>query len=459
MVILASQSISVEQTIENGHCPGVQTLDFSQEGHRDFRNARYTPLEPRDPLFWYWTTEESGKPPIDSYQSPSEYLQRIANTTAVQQKVLQPQVSSNETCGKNWDCRYTLRFTGPGYRCEDLSEGAGPPRAFHGLSSPVDPMTLFPNGNYSYHSIANQGEYPRYPNPSEPGFGAFRTEPIIWAGYSLWTGPEEIREESLGLDPQPEYYTPHFFACELWETEYQVEFQNYQGVQSTTVQARNYTKLLINTTLTNDGTPDNATAVPIDRYVFPLPDRYAYQYTAAFHSIGKVFRDLVNGFRPLNETVKPFTYTEARYTKLFPNRDVLFPVPDLMDATRSLFEDLLLSVLSDNKLLPVVPAVGQFSPQISVSEQPTNGTHGYPCVRTQIPNRFQYSSIKLWLVYGVSLGLAAASVIVGTCSVIQNGGVLQNTRFTSIAVLLQHCGYGYDSLKELGAGGGLSAPR
>lgn len=467
MVILAGLSISVEPTTEPALCPGVKTLNFSQEGLWNFTIPQGDPLFPRTSVSWFW-----GEQPFYYYQSPSESLARMANTSAAEKKTLEPQqMSTNETCGDGWDCNYNISFVGPGYKCEDLSQGAGPvPQTFQGQASPIDPSTLFPNGNFSYYAIADQGDYPQvsYAQYSGPApqdsdlpetFGAFRTEPIIWVGYSRWSGPDNLREQSLA-----EYYTPHFFACELQETEYTVGSWHYQGNQriTTKVLSRNHVRSFFNTTFTHenadDGTPDNTTAVPKDNYVLMRPDQNSYRHTAAFHSLGKVFRDLVNGFRLTNDSVHPLTYTNARYTKLFPNREVLFPVDDLMNTTQSMFEDILLSMFSDIQMLPVVPAAGGFAQAESAPEQKANDTQAqtqrvpYPCTRTKDQNRFQYKWFRLWLLYGISLILAAACIATGTWSVVQNQGVLQNTRFTSIAVLLEHCGYGGDILREQDTG-------
>lgn len=77
-------------------------------------------------------------------------------------------------------------------------------------------------------------------------------------------------------------------------------------------------------------------------------------------------------------------------------------------------------------------------------KQEGNETTMYPCIRSKLENRFHYHPIELGAVYGVSVILAVAAVAVGTVSVMQNGGVLKNTRFSSIATLLQHCGYSLD---------------
>ncbi|KAI0849192.1 hypothetical protein F5Y00DRAFT_235882 [Daldinia vernicosa] len=56
----------------------------------------------------------------------------------------------------------------------------------------------------------------------------------------------------------------------------------------------------------------------------------------------------------------------------------------------------------------------------------------YPCVRSRLENRYIYHARDLWVVYSIAIFLAAAGAGAGTLAILENEGVLRNTRFSSI---------------------------
>ncbi|KAK8044162.1 hypothetical protein PG993_004186 [Apiospora rasikravindrae] len=422
MVILASQAMSVEPTIDQALCPGITTLNFSLESVEEWRKATK----------------------IDGV---------LSNALTLGFKL-------DQACGPDWDCRYTIKFTGPGYKCEIASVGRDNKlRGSRHMVAPFGPEIIIPKGNFSYYVHATEGEYGAEQMSSvasggmpwtakgdlmEPPFprnlGAFRTEPVIWVGHSSTIGSGKatnIRSEP-GWD---DYHLPTFFSCELFETEYTVEFEHSRGVQLTSVLDREYLAPIVDTTYARntpamDGTNDNITAFPESNYVYP-EDVSWYRYVAAFHSLGRVFRDVINGTMDATIPMYPIVNTGAYQTKLMDPRNYFFPVPNLMEAMRSMFEDILLSMFNYPEFLVVAWAA---DPSRVAGEREGDKTTMYPCTKSKPENRLRYHPIELAVVYGVSIILAAAAIGVGTVSVIRNGGVLKNTRFSSIATLLQHCG-------------------
>lgn len=468
MVILASQALSVEPTIDETQCPGIRTLNFWHERRENWRAAtRFdNGLFGHSVSQWNTTSSDITQPEwFDYYTAPSEPIRSIASMALKQQRAIYSSGVSNTTCGPEFDCRYNVSFVGPGYKCTPVKIlPSQDTNSTQMASPPFDESILIPRGNYSYYVYATGGEYSmaQMANVSTGGIpvdgppfpqhlGAFRTEPVVWVGYSVITGsgPLPQTREFPGWD---DYYTAQLYRCDMFETRYTVDFDQYQGRQSTRVRARDYLKPLINTTYipemdANDGTNDDITAVPQNQYVYPNRDIGQYRYVAAFHSIGLVFRNFINGTIYSHNVSSPFPspYNEVMASKIYGTRNNILPPPDVVGSIQSMFEDILLSILSNSQFLAV--SFAGDSSRIA-GDQEGDETTMYPCTRSKLENRFRYDPLELGAVYGVSMILAAVSVAVGTVSVVQNGGVLKNTRFSSIATLLQHCGYSLDDYRQ-----------
>lgn len=466
MVILASQALSVEPTIDKASCPGIRTLNFSHEALENWR----VPTRFSDGLFGHSvslynsTTVNTTSPGwFDYYTMPSDPIEDLARMVATQQRVVYSPDASQRACGSEWDCRYNISFIGPGYQCKsvDIQPSTDNSTAKTAIP-PFDEGILIPRGNYSYYAYASGGEYsgvqmenvlpggmPLEGPPFPQNLGVFRTEPVIWVGHStiIGSGPVPTNRTSPGWN---DYFTAHMFRCDMFETRYIVEFNHYQGSQSTRIVARDRMNLLLNTTYApgvdaNDGTQDKITAFPQDRYVYPNRDKELYRYVAAFHSLGLVFRKLINGTIDSSDVHFPIQDTAAIRSRVIDRLHLYFTVPDVMETMESTFEDVILSMFSYPQFLAVSFAG---DPSRIAGYQGGDETTMHPCIRTKLENRFQYDVLELGAVYGVSVILAVAAVAVGTVSVVQNGGALKNTRFSSIATLLQHCGYSLDDYRQ-----------
>ncbi|KAK6854158.1 hypothetical protein PG995_009251 [Apiospora arundinis] len=219
MVILASQSISVEPTMDKAMCPGVKTLNFSLESVLDWRNnTKIDGLTSRSVSEWNTTRKGGEADFFDYWTFTSTFMKGIAWAAIYQKRAVYKPSASQEACGLDWNCRYTIRFTGPGYNCNITSAGVGSTsKGLRGNVPPFSTDSLLPRGNLSYIAYATGGEYaaeqmkdedvyfggiPKMDPPYPKSLGAFRVEPVLWVGYSSATrsGEEPYNRTQPGWD-------------------------------------------------------------------------------------------------------------------------------------------------------------------------------------------------------------------------------------------------------------------
>lgn len=246
VVILTANTLLVEprRMTYNTTCPAVRTLNFSFEETNEWR----TPTE-IDGLFenpvslWNTTRPSDDSDPnwFDYYTGPSSGFQQTTTLGAFLEEVVARKSASVDICGAGWNCTFTINFTAPGYQCTELASGVDsvPRNLTQETGEAVPPFgtdLLLPRGNYSYYAYTSGGEYsmqqlknvgiggmPQMDPPYPDHFGALRTEPVIWVGYSVLNHPNQTqpsRNES-GWD---DAFTPKIFACEHRETVYVANF-------------------------------------------------------------------------------------------------------------------------------------------------------------------------------------------------------------------------------------------
>jgi hypothetical protein len=161
-----------------------------------------------------------------------------------------------------------------------------------------------------------------------------------------------------------------------------VQFNYSSGEQITTITNRKFLEPVMNTTfqpdkLDNGGTKDNTTALPESGYICPT-DLKRYRITAAYHSLGLVSRQLLDGKLYYRRTGQTVQETEATKTGLIDMKTYL-PAPNIMNEFRSLYENIILSFFWDTQFLAVAwaddPSQLTFMPPSS-SYSPTK--HEYP---------------------------------------------------------------------------------
>ncbi|KAI0003543.1 hypothetical protein F4779DRAFT_601596 [Xylariaceae sp. FL0662B] len=453
VIILTSNTLTVEMAlrVDNGTCPGIRTLNFDKEELEDFRSPTKI-----DHLFglsvntWNTTSQDTTSPDwFDYWTAPSEKFTQVATQAVYMEQAIAKTEAHIDICGPGWNCTYTVNFTAPAYKCSEVASGVGSQIKPVGEQKPPSGLStklLLPEGNNSYYAFTSGGEYenmqlkdvetggmPKTKPPFPEDLGVFRTEPIIWVGYSVRANPDEPAPANRSIPGWDDAFVPKVIACEHHEAEYTVRFNLTGGQQFTNITNRKFLHRVIDTTWTqgeyaNDGTNDNTTAVPKSNYVYPR-DVHHYRRVAAFHSVGWQLRAFINGTLDSRQTDNPIQYTKAIQTKLLDPRHEYFPFADLAERIQSLHEDIVFSLFSNQQFVSVVWAAHPSEISGTVAG---NSSTEYPCERSRMENRYAYHERDLWIVYSVAIGLALAGVASGTRALLENEGVLRNTRFSSI---------------------------
>ncbi|KAK8018330.1 hypothetical protein PG991_007520 [Apiospora marii] len=486
VIILTSNTLVVElaQDVQNTNCSGIRTLNFSQEMTEDWRNAtRINGLIGTSLTNWN-TTKNPNIPDnaenwFDYYTSASKQFSQVATLSTFSHQVMTANNASWEICGNGWNCTYTVNFTAPGYKCTELTNGTGSkPKQLGENIAPFGMEVLLPEGDNSYYVHATQGDYSgmQYKNVSTggmpigvdgklipnkdlpPNLGTFRTEPILWIGYSVWkdqnTNPPNNRTEP-GWN---ESFVPKIFACEHYVTDYVVDFKFDSKEQTATVKNRDFRHPIIDTVYkpgidANDGTSDNITATPEKNYVYPK-DLGPYRLVAAYHSLGSHLRKFINGTIGSMPVSNPIGNSDVIQTKLVDPTRQLFPYPNLPELVQEFYEDIILSLFSNQQFLAVVWAAKPDTKSGATTTGPKTGlgispdkdktkdekdkarqvdpSILYPCTKSRYENRYKYIDRDLWIVYAVAMLCALAAMVLGTAAVLENEGVLRNTKFSSI---------------------------
>ncbi|KAK7992576.1 hypothetical protein PG988_001370 [Apiospora saccharicola] len=473
VIILTSNTLGVElaQDIQHTNCSGIRSLNFSQEETEDWRNAtRMNGLIGTSLTSWNTTKNPNLKDDeedwFDYYGSASKQFSQVATLSTFSQKVMSPNNASWEICGNGWNCTYTINFTAPGYKCTELANGA---KKLGEYVVPFGMEVLLPEGNNSYYVHATEGDYGiQYASVSNggmpmdaggklipnkympPKLGTFRTEPILWIGYSVWkdqnTNPPNNRTEP-GWN---ESFISRIFACEHYVTDYVVDFKFDSKEQTTTVRKRDFRHPVIDTVYkpgidADDGTADNITATPEENYVYPK-DLGPYRLLAAYHSLGSHLRKFINGTIRSMPVSIPIANSDVIQTKLVDPTRQLFPYPNLPELVQDFYEDIILSLFSNQQFLAVVWAAKPdiksgattTGPQkgLGISPRKDKNTRDekdkdakkypsplYPCTKSRYENRYKYIDRDLWIVYSVAMLHSGGA---------GERGVLRNTKFSSI---------------------------
>ncbi|KAK6087206.1 hypothetical protein SCUP234_01837 [Seiridium cupressi] len=458
MIILTSNTLLVE-SVENidsqAKCPGVKVLNFTGEELEDFRNpTKIDGLFGLSVNYWNATTpNNTAEGWYDYYTGPSDLFRATASLGIFSHQVASAKNAALEICGSGWNCSYIVEFVAPGYKCSEQANGVDSKvKDLGNTKPPFDTDVLLPRGDHSYFVHTSAGDYaqaqlkevnpggmPLTGPPWPEHLGAFRTEPVIWAGYVEKVKPNETTPANRTVPGWNESFVPKIFACEHYETAYTVNF-TYEGKDQTTkVVDRKFLWPVMNTTYlpgvdANDGTNDNTTATPETGYVYPYPmsnltNVRCYRRLSAFHSIGFVLRDVINGTLNSASTQTPIAVTKALQTKLLNPKQEWFPYPDLQERVQDLYEDIILSMFSNHLLLSITWAA---KPWEITGDTAGDDSTLWPCTRTRWENRYKYIARDLWIVYSCAFLCAVTAVVLGTGAVLANEGRLYDTRFSSI---------------------------
>jgi len=465
-VILTPATLTVgpiELKNDSAICYGVRTLNFENEMHKNWRKEdRIRGYRGVSVSLWNCTLPDSDQFPdepfnntyFDYWTGSSFQIDLVMSRSALMGTVIPMSNVALETCGPGWNCTYNISFTGPGYKCEELARGAQlDEENMRKKGVPFNTSDLIPRGNFSYIAHTKLGDYspqqmenytegtPGAPNITPPwpeNFGAFRTEPLLWIGYSIATPkgsdngtkkpPTEKSDSRWNIA-----FEASVHRCEHWLAEYTVQFNQTLETQTTKVIKRKFLHRIIDTEYlpdkpANDGTWDNTTAVPESNYVFPL-DVERYRLIAAYHSVGSIFRRFLNG------TIQYFPYanpaTDITKTNLI-NKDIYLPWPNLIENIQHLYENMTLSMLSDPELVAVSWAHNRSRSGVTEKALEPYNTTGYNCTKTRIVNAYIYNRRDLWIAYTIAIVVTLLSVILGAASLAQNNHHVRDVHVSSI---------------------------
>lgn len=150
-----------------------------------------------------------------------------------------------------------------------------------------------------------------------------------------------------------------------------------------------------------------------------------------------MLRGFMNGTVMVEATlIQPIANTQAIQTKLLDQRSNYFPYSNLQERVQSLYDDLILSVLSNPQFVEVVWAA---HPEEQSGTLLAGGVAGandtdylYNCTRFRTENVYAYHKRDLWIVYGTYAFFTLICIIAGAFAIYENGGVTRNTQFSSV---------------------------
>ncbi|TDZ21196.1 hypothetical protein Cob_v005686 [Colletotrichum orbiculare MAFF 240422] len=454
-VILTTSTLVVMPAteVQNTTCPGVRTLNFRFEDTTDWRNGgKIEDLSQMSLSYWNNTSKDKSDPYFfDYYTAPSENAEEFMHASTYLQRPIVDQENAFEVCERGWNCSVEISFVGPAYKCAEIARGIGNHSVLVQSSGTVLPPfsmnDLAPTGNFTYIAWTLLGEYgylqmarmkkggiPVMEPPYPEHLGAFRTEPVIWIGYSE-LNDTFTRAYLNSSEPvqNPEAFTPVIVACEHYEANYTAELIYRDGMQLPRIKDRKFLAPVINTTYipdlqVNDGTMDKTVAVPESNYILPQ-DIKTYRRTAGYHSMGLFLRTKLNG--TIMEPGK-VEETGVVQTSLIDHR-FHFVRPNVIGLIETWYGNLLMSMFARPRFQAVVWAA-------KTEEQTGTRRKGvgpeadylYPCVRSRPAVRYHYRTSILVGVYGVLVSLALLGIVVGSLAVRRNGGVSRDMRFSSI---------------------------
>jgi hypothetical protein len=369
-------------------------------------------------LNYYNTTDRTGQKDyfFDYFDQPSKNAKRLAFSSVYQKQPAEREKAATSFCGQGWNCTYTINFVAPGYKCDDISDSGD-------SDAPFSVDSLAPKGNFIYNAIVDQNDYmnpqidttdgvPTKPPPYPKSLGVFESEPILWIGYSdRTTKPYEA--DSPYAKQWGVVHEPKMFKCVMHHTNYTFEM-DYQPKQTATLKQRDFLRPVINTTLDrNPGNHSDYFASPNSNFISPRDDVEAYKLTATYHSMGSLLRNFLRG--NIEKTVDMFiiTRSDISETRLMDGQTA-YPLENLMGAVQGLFEDMLITLLSEPDL-------------ISAS------TASVECAKFRTAVVYAYLPSSLWLGYALAVATTFISLLIGFYAIYQNG-VASDTLFSRILV-------------------------
>ncbi|PNP80443.1 hypothetical protein FNYG_06042 [Fusarium nygamai] len=455
VVVLTSETLSVVVGVfeETTTCTSIRTLNFENEERVYWREPQKiddqflasmslwnSTLDLSMGDFNLSASDFTGEL-FDYYTGSTRQVDNFISTKSMLMgEAIVRKESAFEICGEGWNCSYVINFVAPGYKCEKLASGVGSEvKKLGNATAPFNTSVLAPTGNLTYCAVNDRGQYghpqmvshaggrPKARPPYPDNFGAFRTEPIMWIGYATVDDLSIPQPDMPGTEAWKKAYTPVIIGCEHYEVNYTAQFNYTGGAQFVDIKKREYLRKVVDTTYISEKDPDKrlkdrTQAVPDRNYVFPT-DVKRYRRIAAYHSIGYMLRQWLNG-----TTTMPnyFVDSEVLSTRLLTRVNYL-PVKNLEQEIRNFYEDIIISIFSDRSF-SVVSWAANGKPSGIAKGGPSTA---YPCRRQRIATFFRYNMAQLLSVYAASIFLAVIGVLLGL-QAYQEEGTMRDMKPSSI---------------------------
>jgi hypothetical protein len=417
--VLSPASLTSEITLlQNATlCPQVPTLDFGREANFDFRGElTYTGSS----LVYYNTTNfepEDGY--FDYYDRPSQNAKRLVFASMY---LKEPAVGANASkiaCGEGFNCTYQINFEAPGYKCDLYADSDHPDAG----DAPFSMDVLAPKGDNLYFAVVDQGDY-KMPQtqtgahgipinkPFPESLGVFDVEPTLWIGYVINTNHPYTGDDA-------EYkrwrtiHEPKMLKCVAYHTNYTFEINYNDSKQNYTRKQRDFIRPVVDTTFKADlRNNSQGTATPSSNFVSPKGDVPTYKRTAAYHAIMQLLRNFLGGGISYSKGLY-VTSSDISETKLI-DAETTYPRQDFPAALEVLFEDILITLLSDSHLIVA-------------------NNQSVPCLKDKSVSVYKYKREGLWIGYAFAVAGAFVCLIIGGWAIHQNG-VASDTLFSRILV-------------------------
>lgn len=414
----ASLTSEIQTSHEQAICPSVATLNFSRESLYNFRKESE---HPGSSLAFYNTTDVNATTDgwFDYYDQPAKVASRLTITSAFLRKPATYVNASINSCDQGYNCTYSINFQGPGYKCEEIANSSHPNP--DDTTAPWNISALAPLSGYLYKADVDRKDYDRpqvdsdqFGQPTKKPFpeslGVFEAEPVLWIGYVVNT-TKPYDASSPYAKQWKNIQEPHIFKCEGYHTNYTFEMQFHDAVQSATRKQRDFLKPIVDTKVTPVG-ENQFEASPASNYVRPNTDVDLYKLTTAYHSMGALLRNFLKGDIAFTDGGVYQTHSDISETRLV--LPTSYTVPDLMEELQSVYEDMIITLLSE--------------PSLMVADKAS-----VPCVKSKTENVYNYRRENLWIGYAISVAVTLAFVLIGGYSIWDNG-VASDTQFSRIMV-------------------------
>ncbi|KAF2744187.1 hypothetical protein M011DRAFT_496378 [Sporormia fimetaria CBS 119925] len=406
----AALTAELRTTYLETRCSSLATINFTREGDYDFR----TSSPPGFSLAFYNSTDVDGVQEdwFDYYDQPSKNARRLALTSVYLRRPGSHPDAAFNACGEGWNCTYELYFRGPGYKCDQVANGDED--SLDLKDAPFDTRELAPRGKAIYKAAVDLNDYanpqietgtdgqPKQGPPYPDLLGVLQSEPVLWIGYSANTSVPYEKSSSYA-ETWVNVHEPKILKCVLHHTDYVFDIHYTDQIQEP----------LIDIYVREDpNKPGSFVSSPSINYIRPDIDPPAYKIAAAYHALGSLLRDFLRGEIIYTHYYK-LTMSDISQSRLL-DPVTSYPVPDFGEAIQGMFEDMLITLLSE--------------PNLEVSH-----TMSAPCRKSRTTNVYVYHWEGLWAGYTTAVCISFLFLLVGAWSMYQNG-VASDTAFSRIVV-------------------------